>query len=160
MARPNRPGCPDREALGPHRLEPPMLRTTSSAAAIELLPAVIAGEDDFGFGAVAAVETVEAVSRPPRRFGKPPSRRLRALVRLVAVLAGVIAVIVVLVSVVSGSDQRARTRGYLQGLAAPATDSQAVGQELGRLLAGSTGGIDLEATLGSLIKRQQQDAAR
>jgi len=122
---------------------------------------VAADEDDFGFGAVAGEETVEAAARSPRRFGPPTSERLRALVRLVAVLVAVIAVVVVLVSVVSGSDLRARTRGYLQGLAAPAADSQAVGQELERLLGGSTGGgAKLGASLGSLIKRQQQDAER
>ncbi len=120
-----------------------------------------ADDDDFGFDAVAVEETVEAAARTPRLFGPPASARLRALVRLVAVLAAVIAVVVVLVSVVSGSDQRARTRGYLQGLAAPAADSQAVGQELERLLGGSVGGAaKLDASLGSLIKRQQQDAER
>jgi Putative peptidoglycan binding domain len=120
---------------------------------------VVADEDDFGFGAVAADETVESAPRTPRRFDPPPSGRLRALLRLVAVLAAAIAVIVGLVSVVSGSDQRARTRGYFQGLAAPAADSQAAGQELEQLLGGSTdGAAKLEANLGPLIKRQQQDA--
>jgi murein L,D-transpeptidase YcbB/YkuD len=122
---------------------------------------VRSAEDDFGFDAVEAEETVEAARRTPRRLDPPANGRLRALVRLVAVLAALIAVIVALVSSISGGDRRARTRGYLRALAAPAADSQAVGQELERQLGESTGSeAKLEATLGALIQRQQQDASR
>ena len=123
---------------------------------------MVADEDDFGFDALGEEETVEAATgRLRRRLGPPANGRFRALVRLVAVLAATIAVIVVLVSVFGGSDRRAQTRGYLEGLSAPAADSQAVGQQLERLLGGSAvGESELEAKLGSLIQRQQQDAVR
>lgn len=81
--------------------------------------------------------------------------------RLLAVVAGTVFLLVLIGTLTGGEDRAAADRSYLEHLAGPATDSQAVGTELTALLRDrALTANHLEGRLRTLGQRQAHDTAR
>lgn len=112
-------------------------------------------------------EATQETARPPPGADRPASPLTRRLSRQARVgqlggaAAGVIFLVVLIVSVVGGGGAAAADRVYLNRLAKPALDSQAVGSTFRSLLSGPLSSYsDLESRLSELLRREQQDVSQ